>query len=148
MEKVKLKFGDIITYKNGNKGIYAGDNTIAFNDGIIGGNVYWKEVQKIQRYVYKMWVYTGEEYYQIKTIYEAKDILDKVEKEYLKNVIKPFKNKVKVITKFGNGNFEFITIRMRNTADTFSLPNFKIGTMYKGMKLGKEYTLCELELED
>jgi hypothetical protein len=70
-------------------------------------------------------------------------ILDDVEREYLSAVIKPFRNKIICIRK-ERVEREFIKIVLIN--DTLSLPYFKAGTMYKGMKLNKRYTLKELEL--
>ena len=70
-------------------------------------------------------------------------ILAKKEKEYLSSVIKPFRDRVSSISKYGP--LEYITISL--DGDDFAiLPNFEEGTMYKGMKLGKKYTLEELEL--
>lgn len=77
-------------------------------------------------------------------------ILDDKEKEYLSNVIKPFRDKVKAITKYMaySGN-EVIKIKIKQNAideDFINLPVLKKGTMYKGMEIAKEYTLKELEL--
>ena len=79
-------------------------------------------------------------------------ILDEVEKRYLKGVIRPFRKRVKYISKekdFVYGPFdvptEFIHIELSD-ADIADFPNFKANTMYKGMKLGRKYTLEELGL--
>lgn len=82
------------------------------------------------------------------------DILDEKEKEYLSAVIKPFRDRVtyikKVDTYFGcNKNCEYIFGKLSNkdtVIDVFTLPWFPKGSMYKGMELGKEYTLEELGL--
>ena len=74
-------------------------------------------------------------------------ILDKKEKEYLSAVIKPFK--IRCITKSETISdlSEFITICLDNDEDEhITLPYFKKGTMYKGMKPDKNYTLKELGL--
>lgn len=74
-------------------------------------------------------------------------ILDDVEREYLSAVIKPFRKKVKYIAKlngFGEAR-QFIRIIMCD-CDCANLPFFKSGTMYKGMKLDKQYTIEELGL--
>lgn len=77
---------------------------------------------------------------------ETPDILDKEEKEYLSAVIKPFRNRVTNITKLATcESFEYIFIYVK-TMEGFSLPSFKSNTMYKGMKLNKEYTLKDLGL--
>lgn len=72
-------------------------------------------------------------------------ILDDVEKAYLSAVIKPFREKVKTIEKvsFG-GEEEYLKILFE--MDLMSLPFFANGTMYKGMKMNKRYTLEELGL--
>lgn len=81
------------------------------------------------------------------TVYEAKvEILDKAEKRYLRNIVKPFRNKVKAIEKHDDmNNKEFITIILKDDGD-IDFPYFKKDTMYKGMKLDKRYTLDELGL--
>ena len=80
-----------------------------------------------------------------------KPILDEKEKEYLLNVIKPKNiiNRLCYIEKrqgsFGIcADMEFINIGLND--ESFSLPYFKKGTMYKGMELDKGYTLEELGL--
>lgn len=74
------------------------------------------------------------------------EILDKEEKEYLTNIIKPFKNKVKVIYKGRGADLkEFICIRIENDTPIM-LPDFNEGSMYKDMEYNKEYTLADLGL--
>lgn len=73
-----------------------------------------------------------------------KPILDKAEKRYLNDVIRPFKNKVTSIRKTCYLNSEYLKIYLDN--DYFILPYFKKGTMYKNMKTDKRYTLEELHL--
>lgn len=87
---------------------------------------------------------------------KAPDILDKQEKEYLRNVIKPFRNRVKSIAKQNDTNgYEYISIgvfypinKSNGCFDTdhVFLPLFKRGTMYNNMEVGREYTLEELGL--
>ena len=76
-------------------------------------------------------------------------ILDDIEKKYLSNIIKPFRNKVewiKKVSSFEQRNLEYIKISYQNAAQSVVLnfPDFKVGTMYRGMKIGKSYTLKEL----
>ena len=84
------------------------------------------------------------------------DILDEKEKQYLQNVIKPFRDRVKSIAKqnYTNG-YDYISISVsypiNNCFDCFGtdslfLPVFKSGTMYNNMKVGRKYTLEELGL--
>ena len=78
-------------------------------------------------------------------------ILDDIEKKYLGNIIKPFRNRVIDITKYYNVLGEHIDICLKHHSgvdygETLVLPFFKKGTMYKGMELDKGYTLEELGL--
>lgn len=82
-----------------------------------------------------------------------KQILDEVEKEYLKAVIKPFKKHVKTIMKAKQVATLYaitIDIEEKYNYETFlQFPPFeKSSGMYQGMELGKEYTLKELGLDN
>lgn len=76
-----------------------------------------------------------------------KEILDEEEKEYLLNIIKPFRDKVEYISKNRFSVEEFISITIANDSQ-IQLPNFEKNTMYKGMKVYKKYTLKELGLDE
>lgn len=81
------------------------------------------------------------------TVYESKvEILDEVEKRYLRNIIRPFRDKVKAISLITAGGKSDCYINIELEDETIYLPDFEINTMYKGMKLEKEYTLEELGL--
>lgn len=69
------------------------------------------------------------------------EILDEKEKEYLSNIVRPFRNKVKHIKKIGVAD-EFIKIILNG--EVINLPYFERDTMYKGMERNKEYTLEKL----
>ena len=78
-------------------------------------------------------------------------ILTEEEKEYLKAVIKPFKKHVKTIMKAKQVATLYaitIDIEEKYNYETFlQFPPFeKSSGMYKGMELGKAYTIEELEL--
>lgn len=83
-------------------------------------------------------------------------ILDDAEKRYLSYVIKPFRDRVKFLKKYkGDLNFgpkyERICGQVRSEWDknlifSFDLVPFRTGTMYKGMEVGREYTIEELGL--
>lgn len=78
-----------------------------------------------------------------------KPILDEVEKEYLSNVIEPFRGKVKYIVKRNENKSEYyedIRVVFEGSYRTLFFPYFEKGTMYKGMELDKEYTLEDLGL--
>lgn len=86
------------------------------------------------------------------TIIKHKPILTDMEKEYLSNIIKPFRDSVIFIKKIRNpdGKHEHIGITVR-CYDNFSptnmlFPYFEKEKMYKRMKLDKEYSLDELGL--
>ena len=83
-------------------------------------------------------------------IVENEEILDKVEKEYLENFLRPFKEEVKEITKIKKAfsfQNEMLHIGLKDIGSyDIILPEFKKGTMYKGMELYETYTLQELGL--
>ena len=73
-------------------------------------------------------------------------VLDSIEKEYLSNVIRPFKHNVENIRKSKCNGKYFIEINVKNY-DHACLPFFSTNSdMYKGMKFNKKYTLKELGL--
>ena len=78
-------------------------------------------------------------------------ILDEVEKRYIKNIIRPFRDKVTSICKKQfDDMYEYIVIIYQEeyqeaTRERYMyLPNFKINTMYKGMLINQRYTLEDL----
>lgn len=84
-----------------------------------------------------------------KPICFRKPILDDTEREYLKTVFKPFANRIEYVTKRQCKEMwkdkEHIQVLMaRPYGDSMSLPMFKEGSMYKGMKPNATYTLEEL----
>ena len=78
-----------------------------------------------------------------------KPILDKVEKRYLENLLRPFKDRVTYVTKRKglDKKLEYLNICL-DKDDVIFLPYFKENTMYVGMKAEKQYTLKELGLFD
>lgn len=82
-------------------------------------------------------------------------ILTQEEKEYLSNVIKPFKNRVRYIIKYPNLsglNEEYIQICVKSYAselnEDINLPPFVKGSMYKNMKKVHRYSLKELGIDE
>lgn len=72
-------------------------------------------------------------------------LLDKVEKKYLSEVIRPFRKEVTAIKKLEvPSGREYILIILKD--DYMQFPCFEKGRMYKGMKLEKRYTPEELGL--
>ena len=80
----------------------------------------------------------------------VKPILDDAEKRYLSSIIRPFKDQVIAIAKRSANYGEFIDIMIDEgdigDCGNIYLPYFKPDSMYKGMKVGREYTLEQLDL--
>lgn len=82
------------------------------------------------------------------TVYEYKpEILDEVEKRYLRGVIRPFRDKVKYIKKYFSrtAGKEYLQVKIEEDRP-MNLPYFELNTMYKGMEQNKGYSLEELGL--
>lgn len=80
-----------------------------------------------------------------------KQILDDEEKCYLENVFRPFKDRIMYIEKVVEFEYEYIRYRVslpvKKHGNIYcTLPRFNKGTMYKGMELGKQYSVKELGL--
>ena len=72
-------------------------------------------------------------------------VLDEVERKYLSEVIRPFRNEVTYIKKDCNGAY-FIVIAMKHDCAIY-LPTFPVDSrMYKGMESFRKYTIEELGL--
>lgn len=104
-------------------------------------------------HMFKSIKWEDEEATRIRDIYDPK-ILNDVEREYIKAVIKPFHEKIEFVGKYGDEfsddgtyhkEFLFITYddRDRDKGD-LTFPDFDAGKMYSGMELGKRYKLDEL----
>ena len=83
--------------------------------------------------------------------YRGHEILDKVEKEYLRAVIRPFRNRIKTICKEKYKTDYAIVMRLKHAenpacTDYVVLPRFTGDKMYKGMRDNMPYTLEELDL--
>ncbi len=76
------------------------------------------------------------------------NILTEQERHYLSSVVKPFREKVQHISKLTGKNGEYICIDIRFDweEDSILLPRFAAGTLYKGMEIGKEYSVKDLGL--
>ena len=81
---------------------------------------------------------------EYKVIKIPKQILTEKEKEYLSAVVKPFRDEVKHISKNQYDGEEWIQIWTKSGLAL--LPHFTEGAMYKGMEIGKEYSLKELSI--
>lgn len=109
------------------------------------GFMYWTDA-------YQQWNYTCgvEELFlgKRRIVKIPKPILNEKEKEYLSSVIKPFRDKVSLISKRSNDNGQFISIEIEEKPHNNNMffPYFEKGSMYKGMEINKYYTLEELDL--
>lgn len=74
-----------------------------------------------------------------------KPILDKVEKRYLQNVLRPFKDRVVYVKKKNISNQQYLHIQFK-AYECIELPNFEKNTMYEGMITSQAYTLKQLGL--
>lgn len=89
---------------------------------------------------------------------EKENILDKTERKYLERLLYPFRNRIKTIRKMRvtiDSHYEYLNIQVNsivriymcsNYIETINLPCFKKNSMYRGMKLNRDYTLNELGL--
>lgn len=82
-----------------------------------------------------------------------KPILNDSEKDYLENVLRPFKDRIVYIEKLKSRDpsYEYIGFRIvyedhRCPTNWCYLPYFREGTMYKNIELDKYYNLDELGL--
>ena len=148
--KVDLKDGDIVTYRNGIKRLVNATNKkIVFiqNPNILSFDFYdfrddltnkdkdgkAYDIVKVERAA------------KYETVFERKEeILDESEKNYLVEVIRPFRKHIMFISKIGFDGEEFLKIDFKRPVNSFSLPFFEKNSMYKGMKVDQKYTLEEL----
>ena len=144
IKKSELKNGDKVYYRNGGIRVIKDNHLLSDKFGSVLNNLsnYNEyliccdnnvdlDIVKVERLI----------------VFERKEVLNKKEKKYLSNIIKPFKNKIKYIVKRNIGDTqEYIAINFYDEIDTFSLPCFDKNTMYKNMELNTYYTLEDLYL--
>lgn len=129
-QKVKRKLWDAL----GMKGCYLYINK---EDGLVWSNIAGHK---------SMYLFDCFDKYEIYE--EERNYLDDEEKAYLNVIIKPFKDKVKGITKntlLGDCQFSYISISVENNMP-IELPIFPTDDMYRNMTLNYKYTLKELKL--
>lgn len=144
--KSDLKDGDIVTYRYGDKRTLI-KNTFECHD-------FGKSISVLENYNEDLTMKNGNKGMDIvkverptkyKTVFERKEeILDEAEKRYLRDVIRPFRDKVDYIQKWRySTGVEFIKIKTHRDVLTFPDLDEK-KKMYKGMEADKKYTLEEL----
>ena len=146
IRKSDLKDGDYCIFKNKERAIKFGGYVI-MNRGTISLREYSKKLE--HNYDSNYDIVRIDRPTEYKTIYRNDEILDSTEKKYLAAVIAPFRDKVKNIAKIDKDNGQqYICICHYGGlyTENITLPYFKSGTMYVGMKSNKVYTLEELGL--
>ncbi len=145
--KSDLKDGDIVAYGNGEKRIKIAGKLYDENGSATMWLHSYKEdltreyKERAETDIIKVERPTGYE-----TVFERKEeILDEVEKRYLRDVIRPFSEDIENIRKITVGKKECLMILFKD-GDTMSFKNFKKGAMYKNMEADRSYTLEELGL--
>ena len=100
----------------------------------------------------KPYVLSGREYQQLTIQHNSQLLaemspLDKRERRYLRNLIRPFRDKVAYFSKCQDKDLdeEYIVIMLTND-DCVFLPNFNKGSMYRGMKENARYSVEVLGL--
>ena len=106
---------------------------------------YHKFIEQWDFAIYDTFLHLLDGKYKVVKIPES--ILKEQEKCYLSTVIKPYRKKVEYICKltYHEYNKEYLYISLNNCTTT-RLPDFDTNTMYKGMELGRRYSLMELGL--
>lgn len=147
--KKDLKDGDIVTYRNGEKRIVnKTENKIVYINDPENLSFYLDNFRNdLTNKRDNEYDIIKVEKVQYKTAFERKEeVLDETEKRYLAGAIRPFRDKVEYIKKHLSASAkEFIEISIKENI-SIVLPYFEKGTMYKGMKADREYTLKELGL--
>lgn len=145
--KSNLKDGDIVTYRNGEKRTVI-NNKLIDEDGEDANELsYYKKDLTEEDETGYLDIIKVERPIGYETIFERKEeILDETEKRYLRDVIRPFRDKVTGIIKNDSSSREYQYIELSLKCDDATLPYFEADTMYKNMKVNKSYTLKELGL--
>lgn len=144
--KKDLRDGDYCVFKNGDKAIKIG-NYVGTHNAVVPLREYNNKLE--HNFNPRRDIIRIDRPTEYETIYKNDEILDSTEKKYLAAVITPFRNKVEYITKVdADIGRQHISIKYNNGLDFewINLPDFKLATMYVGMKSNKEYTLEELGL--
>lgn len=142
--KSDLKDGDIVTLRNNKRKRVIGQNLIS-EEGSINLNCYINKLINVVDNSFDI-IKVERCPERLETVFERKEeILNKAEKEYLSDVIRPFRNEVRGIIKEKLNDKNWISIDFKNDA-CMDFPNLDKKDDYKNMKIGKMYTLEELGL--
>lgn len=122
-----------------------------FNSGLV---IYWKSnLKHLENSDFDV-VKVYEDFTLQKVLWERKpEVLTEEEKEYLTNLIKPFRNQFRGLEKKyseeKNSNYlvlDVVDFQDAKEDDSIYMPNFENGSAYRGLKTDKYYTLDELGL--
>lgn len=107
---------------------------------------YHKIYEEWEYAIYDTFLHLLDGKYEVVKISES--ILTEQERKYLSQVIKPFREKILHISKLSSKDGESICIDICYDweEDSIVLPKFAAGTLYKGMEIGKEYSVKDLDL--
>ncbi len=145
--KSDLKDGDIVTYRDGTKAINV-CNALVGKDGVLRyANSYEEDLTRGDQYCKDTDIVKVERPTEnLNIVFERKEeILNKAEKEYLSDVIRPFRDEIRGIVKEKFNDKNWISIDFKNDV-CMDFPNLKKKDDYKGMEVGKLYSLEELGL--
>lgn len=151
--KSDLQDGDIVTYRNGDRRVVTKKETSlrGIKDYMhVELSVYKEDLRRIGSDTDKD-ITKVERPIKYETVFEREEILDEVEKKWLKHFIDSTGIKVKFIEKWLGASCEneYLEIEYSDyytSSERIFLPTFKKGTKYKNMKKNKQYTLEELGL--
>ena len=106
---------------------------------------YHKFIEQWDFAIYDTFLHLLDGKYEVVKMPES--IITEQEKLYLSTVIKQYRKKVEYICKLTYHEYdkEYLYISLDNGTTT-RLPDFDTNTMYKGMELGRRYSLMELGL--
>ncbi len=132
--KSDLKDNHIVVNKKGNKQVWGNKDKDLFNDCLTSKTNDKKTIVEVYEFDKLIWK-------------REEQILDEVEKKYLSDLIRPFRDKVRYIRliNYVNTIKQFISIEIKGDSSIY-FPLFKKGTMYKGMEVDKNYSLEDLGL--
>lgn len=141
--KSDLKDGDVVTYRNGEKRTIKDEELLTKSKIAVNKLDNYKEDLTNKVGSMNLDIIKVERPVKYKTVFERKEeILDETEKKYLRNVIRPFRDKVRYIKKIKNLSGLFINVKLKE--EYINFPYLTDTTMYKNMEINKEYTLEEL----
>ena len=129
-----LKDNHIVVDKKGNKQVWGNKDKDLFHKDLTSKTNDKKTINEVWEFDKLVWK-------------REEPILDEVEKKYLSDLIRPFRDKVRYIRliNYVNTIKQFISIEIKGDSSIY-FPLFKKGTMYKGMEVDKNYSLEDLGL--